>query len=80
MREIDDLLPDHDYEVCGRQVRTLARPGGQLLCRFATVNDVHFGEVVSSNLVFGAIVGWLWGRARAVEPAQEVSPRAPLPV
>jgi hypothetical protein len=44
------------------------------------VRWVHFGEVVSSNLVFGMIVGWLWGRARAVEPAQEVSPRAPLPV
>ena len=25
-------------------VRTLPRPGGELLCRFATVNDVHFGE------------------------------------
>jgi predicted phosphodiesterase len=28
----------------GIETRTLDRPGGELLCRFATVNDVHFGE------------------------------------
>jgi predicted phosphodiesterase len=30
--------------------RTLARPGGELLCSLGTVNDVHFGETVA---------GWL---------------------
>ena len=30
----------------GVEVRTLPRPDGELLCRFATVNDVHFGEEV----------------------------------
>ncbi len=30
------------------------------------VRWVHFCEVTSSNLVFGAIVGWLWGQPEAV--------------
>jgi 3',5'-cyclic-AMP phosphodiesterase len=41
----DDLSPDTSYTFMGEQVHTLARPSGELLCRFATVNDVHFGEV-----------------------------------
>jgi predicted phosphodiesterase len=41
----EHLLPDTEYEIAGATVRTLPRPGGELLCRFATVNDVHFGEV-----------------------------------
>ncbi|MGD1011449.1 MAG: metallophosphoesterase [Acidimicrobiales bacterium] len=28
----------------GIETRTLDRPAGELLCRFATVNDLHFGE------------------------------------
>ena len=55
----DDLIVCHDgttvarlgglaaastHEVDGVAVTTLARPAGELLCRFATVNDVHFGE------------------------------------
>lgn len=39
------LRPNTVYETHGTTVRTLARPDGELLCRFATVNDVHFGEV-----------------------------------
>ena len=31
-------------------VRTLPRPRGELLCRFATVNDVHFGETSAASL------------------------------
>ena len=34
----------------GVQVTTLDRPPGELLCRFATVNDVHFGEVVAGRI------------------------------
>lgn len=36
----------HRFEADGvaAEVRTLDRPDGELLCRFATVNDVHFGE------------------------------------
>lgn len=45
---LDGLSPttEHTVAVGGetRQTTTLQRPPGQLLCRFATVNDVHFGE------------------------------------
>ncbi len=40
----EGLLPATTYDVAGRSVATLARPAGELLCRFATVNDTHFGE------------------------------------
>ncbi len=39
------LAPSTDYSFGSVDVRTLARPGGELLCRVATVNDVHFGEL-----------------------------------
>jgi 3',5'-cyclic-AMP phosphodiesterase len=39
-----DLRPDTVHRLDGVEVRTLPRPDGELLCRFATVNDVHFGE------------------------------------
>src|SRR3954470_21479901 len=42
---LDGLRPATTYEIAGTSVTTLARPAGELLCRFATVNDVHFGEV-----------------------------------
>jgi 3',5'-cyclic AMP phosphodiesterase CpdA len=45
VHRFEGLAPDTSYEVAGLAVRTLARPAGQLLCRFVTVNDVHFGEV-----------------------------------
>ena len=44
------LTPDTDYDIDGVTVRTLKRPAGELLCRFATVNDVHFGEVEAGRL------------------------------
>lgn len=40
---ITDLRPDTVHDVAGHRFRTLPAPG-ELLCRFATVNDVHFGE------------------------------------
>ena len=46
----DGLRPDTTYHVGGDAVTTLARPTGALLCRFATVNDVHFGEVEAGRL------------------------------
>jgi 3',5'-cyclic AMP phosphodiesterase CpdA len=46
----DGLEPDTAYELEGVPVRTLARPGGELLCRFATVNDVHFGEIEAGRV------------------------------
>lgn len=41
----EHLQPATTYQLFGTEVRTLARPGGEMLCRVATVNDVHFGEV-----------------------------------
>jgi Icc protein len=43
-RRFDGLTPDTDYTVHGVAVHTLATPPGELLSRFATTNDVHFGE------------------------------------
>lgn len=50
VRRYTDLTPDTPYELEGREVRTLARPGGELLATFATVNDVHFGELECGHL------------------------------
>jgi Icc protein len=38
------LMPASTHNVGGASVTTLARPPGELLTRFATVNDLHFGE------------------------------------
>ena len=40
-----DLHPDSIHHVGNHEVHTLPRPAGELLCRFGTVNDLHFGEV-----------------------------------
>jgi Icc protein len=45
-----ELEPATDYEVEGLAARTLERPAGELLARFATVNDVHFGETVCGKV------------------------------
>lgn len=36
------------------------------------VRWVHFGEVTSSNLVFGFLVGWIWGQAHRARQLVEV--------
>ena len=41
----DGLTPSTTYTFNGVEVTTLARPNGALLGTFATVNDVHFGEL-----------------------------------
>jgi predicted phosphodiesterase len=45
-----DLSPATEYEVAGRTVTTLPRPDGELLCRFGTVNDIHFGETEAGRI------------------------------
>ena len=50
VRRYDGLAPDTDYVLDGTAVRTLPRPPGELLCRFATVNDVHFGEIEAGRI------------------------------
>ncbi|HAP74650.1 MAG TPA: hypothetical protein DCR14_01025 [Acidimicrobiaceae bacterium] len=42
---VEHLDPGTPYDLFGQAFHTLARPAGELLCRVATVNDVHFGEV-----------------------------------
>ena len=46
VRRYGELRPDEDYTFDGLEAHTLARPGGELLTRIATVNDLHFGETV----------------------------------
>jgi 3',5'-cyclic AMP phosphodiesterase CpdA len=46
----DGLAPDTDHELMGIRVRTLRRPPGELLCRVATVNDLHFGEIEAGRI------------------------------
>jgi predicted phosphodiesterase len=41
---VDGLTPDTTYTISGSTFRTLPSPPGELLCRFATVSDLHVGE------------------------------------
>jgi 3',5'-cyclic-AMP phosphodiesterase len=50
-------------------VRTLDRPNGALLCRLATVNDVHFGEIEA-----GRIDDLVEGPVRRADPGAEPYP------
>jgi predicted phosphodiesterase len=50
VRRYDGLTPGTTYQMEGHEVRTLPRPGGELLATFATVNDVHFGELECGHL------------------------------
>ncbi|MGH9133666.1 MAG: metallophosphoesterase family protein [Ilumatobacteraceae bacterium] len=50
MHRFDGLEPDTEHELLGISVRTLPRPPGELLCRVATVNDLHFGEVEAGRI------------------------------
>jgi Icc protein len=69
VRRYDDLASDTDHTLDGVAVRTLARPDGELLCRFATVNDVHFGEIEA-----GRIDDLPNGPIRRAEPGAEPYP------
>jgi 3',5'-cyclic-AMP phosphodiesterase len=44
------LDPGTEHRFFDLPVRTLDRPGGALRCRFATVNDVHFGEIEAGRI------------------------------
>ena len=70
----DDLEPDTDHELAGIAFRTLPEPGA-LLARFATVNDVHFGEEVA-GLVSGTDVGPVFRSDPGDPPYPEVMNRA----
>lgn len=55
VKRVTGLQPDTRYELHGQSFQTLPEPG-RLTCRFATVNDVHFGETVC-GLMDGDDVG-----------------------
>ena len=64
----DGLRPDTKYTFDEESVTTLPRRG-ELLCRIATVNDVHFGETVC-----GHIDGWADLVTFKVEPGEDPYP------
>ena len=68
-RRYEGLEPDRDYELDGFGFRTLPRPGGERLATFATVNDVHFGEVEC-----GVIEGLELGPILSVGPGETPYP------
>lgn len=70
---VGDLPPDTELEVLGHDVRTLPAPG-ELLARFATVNDVHFGETEAGR-IDGADIGPVCSVPPGAEPYPEVMNR-----
>jgi predicted phosphodiesterase len=69
VRRYDGLEPDTAFEFDGVAGRTLPHPGGELLCRVATVNDVHFGETEC-----GVIEGMEIGPVLSAEPGEPPYP------
>ncbi len=67
----DGLDAGRAYELFGREVRTLRDPGGELLCRVGTVNDVHFGETVC-GVVGGTDIGPTFESGPGEEPYPEL--------
>jgi len=74
VRRYEDLEPDTVYEIDGFVLRTLPRPPGELLCRFATVNDVHFGEV-EAGIIEGMALGPTFSTPEGEEPYPELMNR-----
>ena len=72
-----ELEPDREYEVAGVVARTLSRPGGERLCTFATVNDVHFGEV-ECGIIDGLPSGPTFRAAEGDEPYPVVMNRGAI--
>jgi Icc protein len=74
VRTYAELVPDTVHEFDGFTFRTLARPPGELLCRFATVNDVHFGEI-EAGVIEGMELGPTFSTEAGDEPYPEVMSR-----
>lgn len=75
VRRHDGLTPDTEHTLDGFTFRTLPRPGA-LLCRFATVNDVHFGEVECGKIGGPVEVGPVFSVAPGETPYPLVMNRA----
>ena len=68
IRHLTDLAPDTEHDIDGFAFRTLPR-FGERLATFATVNDVHFGE-----LECGVIGGMDMGPVFSSEPGEPPYP------
>jgi Icc protein len=77
VRRYDDLEPDTLYEFDGFAFRTLPRPPGELLATFATVNDVHFGEV-ECGIMDGLDLGPTFAVGDGEEPYPETMNRGAI--
>jgi Icc protein len=77
VRRYDGLEPDHLYEFDGFAFRTLPRPEGELLARFATVNDVHFGET-ECGIIEGLDMGPIFSVVDGEEPYPETMNRGAI--
>lgn len=75
-RRYEGLRPDTEYHPDGLSFRTLPRPG-ELLCRFATVNDVHFGET-ECGLMEGVDLGPVFRSSEGDDPYPEVMNRGAI--
>jgi Icc protein len=74
-----DLEPDTAYDDLDGlpAFRTLREPGGERLCTFATVNDVHFGEV-ECGVIEGSDLGPTYRVAEGEDPYPETMNRAAI--
>ena len=77
VRRYDDLEPGTVYEYDGFVFRTLERPGGELLSRFTTVNDVHFGET-ECGIIEGFDAGDVFSVPDGAEPYPELMNRCAI--
>ena len=69
------LEADREHTYDGVTFRTLPHPGGELLSRVATVNDVHFGEV-ECGVLEGFELGPIFRSEPGEDPYPEVMNRA----
>ncbi len=72
----DGLQPDTDHVIEGFSFRTLPRLG-ERLATFATVNDVHFGEI-ECGVIDGLDIGPVFTAAPGAPPYPEVMNRAAI--
>jgi predicted phosphodiesterase len=73
----EGLAPDTEHDLGGVVVKTLPRPDGELLCRFATVNDVHFGET-ECGVMEGFELGPVFASEEGEEPYPEMMNRGAI--
>lgn len=76
VRNFDGLAPDTHHEIDGLAFRTLPR-FGERLATFATVNDVHFGEI-ECGVIDGLEMGPVFSVGPDDTPYPEVMNRAAI--